>query len=707
MILICTLFSIFREKTERSNMIFFIKTMKFVVPAVSALVCSAVLAACGSDSSIKAPEEQSFNTFDDLPNCTKNREGETAFVEEDGLRYVCQEKKWTEMPDTLAEYDTEDDLPNCGSKVDGVKAYVKEDKTIYVCSDKSWNPYAVVYDTEDDLPNCGKKRNGEIAKLKDEDAFVICKDGSWAEYLEEEKEDNGDKSGDSDSGSNGNESTGDSSDSGSAKGDSSSSEFQWEEGGENSSTDDKTFKFEEGVLWKPSYGPRVHVFNDGLDESNFFTDESRTGKWFLNTDRTGDVPGVSTADTTYGKNYMTITHNLAYQNWSKKNGVIGPTPGPYAQALIYWSPKNTTADLSAYKGICLEYSSTKEFRLEFQSQGDGEDDFWDVWVPGGEHTVNLEFKNIPVAFWRSSNSVSIGQALKKMILMNIESPYIDNTQCYATNSNDCEDKTVTNTIKLYKIGEYGKCSGEAVELGKKRVVFEENVLWKSSYENKVRTYFGAVDEYNFMTDDASGWWFTYSDTSGTTDNGQSTVRKTFRSSGGYLEVNMNLVYDRWKKSGTSIVPSPYPYAAFGFDWASAGLNGFADLTQLGDGLCIDYTAEKGFDVIFYVFQDQDRWQYTVPASSVRKVVDIKFGDVKASGSDKGDFFRYDWQSGEGLPFKTVVKQVTGLHFETNGQHVGGLINWCTEDDLDAGVCEKQTVSNTIKLYKLGKYGACD
>lgn len=685
------------------------KIWKLNVTALSFVIAGG-LVACGDDSGTKSDSAETLvaGTFEDLPNCTKNREGETAFVEEEGLRYICQEKKWTEMPDTLAEYDSEDDLPNCGSKVDGVKAYVKEDKTIYVCSDKSWNPYAVVYDTEEDLPNCTKKKDGEIAKLKDEDSFVICKDGAWTKYQEEENKDNeGDSSA---SGTKEQESTGGSSDSG--KGESSSSEFQWDEGDpsgdvSSSSAKKKQVEFEEGVLWKPSYGKRVHVFNDGLDEYNFHSDESRTGKWFLNTDRTGDVPGVSTADTTYGKNYMTITHNLVYQNWSKKDGVIGPTPGPYAQALIYWSPKNTTADLSAYKGICLEYSSTKEFRLEFQSQGDGEDDFWDVWVPGGEHTVNLEFKNIPVAFWRSSNSVSIGQALKKMILMNIESPYIDNTQCYATNSNDCEDKTVTNTIKLYKIGEYGKCSGEAVELGKKSVVFEENVLWKSSYENKVRTYFGAVDEYNFMTDDASGWWFTYSDTSGTTDNGQSTVRKTLKSSGGYLEVNMNLVYDRWKKSGTSIVPSPYPYAAFGFDWASAGLNGFADLTQLGDGLCIDYTAEKGFDVIFYVFQDQDRWQYTVPASSVRKVVDIKFGDVKASGSDKGDFFRYDWQSGDGLPFKTVVKQVTGLHFETNGQHVGGLINWCTEDDLDAGVCEKQIVSNTIKLYKLGKYGACD
>lgn len=700
-------------------MICFEKKANVAASAVLALACSAMLVACGSDSSAKAEEEPSFKTFDDLPNCTNNREGETAFVEEDGLSYVCQEKKWTELPETMAEYKTEDDLPNCGNKADGAKAYVKEVQTIYVCADKSWNPYAEVYDSEDDLPNCGKKRDGEIAKLRDEDAFVICKEGSWAEYLEEKK-DSGEKSSDSGSSSSKNKSSSSSDDSGNGKVKSSSSGKLVSSSSSESQEDDdpsgdvssssakkKQVEFEEGVLWKPSYGKRVHVFNDGLDEYNFHSDESRTGKWFLNTDRTGDVPGVSTADTTYGKNYMTITHNLAYQNWSKKNGVIGPTPSPYAQALIYWSPKNTTADLSAYKGICLEYSSTKEFRLEFQSQGDGEDDFWDVWVPGGEHTVNLEFKNIPVAFWRSSNSVSIDQALKKMILMNIESPYIDNTQCYATNSNGCEDKTVTNTIKLYKIGEYGKCSGEAVELGKKRVVFEEDVLWKSSYGDKARTYFGAVDEYNFMTDDASGWWFTYSDTSSsTTDKGQSTVRKTFRSSGGYLEVNMNLVYDRWKKSGTSIAPSPYPYAAFGFDWTSAGLSGFADLTQLGDGLCIDYTAEKGFDVIFYVFQDQDRWQYTVPASSARKVIDIKFGDVKASGSDKGDFFRYDWQSGEGLPFKTIVKQVTGLHFETNSEHAGKYITWCTEEALDAGECEKQIVSNTIKLYKLGKYGAC-
>jgi len=673
-------------------MVYFNKMTKVAVPAIFALGCFAVLAACGSDSSADSSpktstEELSFETFDDLPNCTKNSEGKTAFIEEDGQQYVCQDGEWKEESEVVAEYET-----------------------------------------EDDLPNCSKNREKEVVKLKDTDSFMVCKGGAWVEYVEEEDDESDSTSNEKESSSSSDDGKKDessSSDDGkkdeSSSSDksvgSSSSEFQWEDdcadSGEgcqsssseksSSSTKKKEVEFEEGVLWKPSYGNRVHVFGDSLNEYNFHSDESRTGKWFLNTDRTGDVPGVSTADTTYGKNYMTITHNLAYQNWTRKDGVISPDPNPYAQALIYFSPKNTTADLSAYKGICLEYSSTKEFRLEFQSQGDGEDDFWDVWVPGGEHTVNLEFKNIPVAFWRSSNSVSIGQALKKMILMNIESPYIDNTQCYATNSNDCEDKTVTNTIKLYKIGEYGKCSGEAVELGKKRVVFEENVLWKSSYENKVRTFFGAVDEYNFMTDDVSGWWFTYSDTSSTTDNGQSTVRKTLKSSGGYLEINLSLVYDRWKMNGTNIVPSPYPYAAFGFNWTSANEDGFADLSLLGEGLCLDYTAEKGFDMILYVYQDQDRWQTTIPASSVRKVINVKFGDA----ADMGDFFRYDWQSGTGLPFETIVKQVTGLHFEMNGQHAGSYVDWCTEDDLDAGLCEKQTVTNTIKLYKLGKYGACD
>ena len=256
------------------------KIWKLNVTALSFVIAGG-LVACGDDSGTKSDSAETLvaGTFEDLPNCTKNREGETAFVEEEGLRYICQEKKWTEMPDTLAEYDSEDDLPNCGSKVDGVKAYVKEDKTIYVCSDKSWNPYAVVYDTEEDLPNCTKKKDGEIAKLKDEDSFVICKDGAWTKYQEEETKDNeGDSSA---SGTKEQESTGGSSDSG--KGESSSSEFQWDEGDpsgdvSSSSAKKKLVEFEEGVLWKPSYGPRVHVFNDGLDEYNFHSDESRTGK---------------------------------------------------------------------------------------------------------------------------------------------------------------------------------------------------------------------------------------------------------------------------------------------------------------------------------------------------------------------------------------------------------------------------------------------
>lgn len=672
--------------------------MKTLIKAGTGLVLIAgtsFFSACGGDSTSASKDEISttVEVFDDLPNCTSGHEGDIVNVVEDGNAYICQSGKWSEYKKPLQTYDSEDDLPSCGSKNDGERAIAGQD--LFACSDRQWSKVATVYATEEDLPSCTAKRKNENVYITDLKTFMVCEEDEWKEQSEprQSEDENQDTEEDLSSSTN-------------AK---SSSSFAWEDGSSSdakessSSVKQKAVEFEKGVLWKPSYGDRVHVFNDGLDEYNFLDDTTRVGKWFTFSDKGGDENGASTASVTYGDNYMTIKHNLVYHNWTRKDGAISPDPNPYAQALIYFSPKNTTADLSAYKGICLEYSSTKEFRLEFQSEGDGEDDFWDVWVPGGEHTVNLEFKNIPVASWRSGNSVSINQALKKMILMSIESPYIDRMKCYATNTNDCKDTTVTNTIKLYKIGEYGECSGDADELGKKRVDFEEDVLWKSSYENKVRTFFGAVDEYNFMTDDVSGWWFTYSDTSNTTDNGQSTVRKTLKSSGGYLEINLSLIYDRWKKDGTNIIPSPYPYAAFGFNWTSANEDGFADLSLLGEGLCLDYTAEKSFDMILYVYQDQDRWQTTIPASSVRKVINVKFGDA----ADMGDFFRYDWQSGAGLPFETIVKQVTGLHFEMNGQHAGSYVDWCTEEKLDADECEKQTVTNTIKLYKLGKYGACD
>ena len=646
-------------------MIFFDKTMKFVVPAVSALVCSAVLAACGSDSSIKAPEEQSFNTFDDLPNCTKNREGETAFVEEDGLRYVCQEKKWTEMPDTLTEYNTEDDLPSCGSKANGVKAYVKEVKTIFVCSDKSWNPYAVVYDTEDDLPNCTKKRDGEIAKLKDEDSFVICKEGAWAEHQEETKKGNEGVS--SASGSKEEDPTDTSSESGSKGENSSSSEFQWEEGGEISSAS-KTVKFEEGVLWKPSYGERVRGFNSDADEKTFWDDPTTNDWWHIYSD--AGSSGKSTGSIEVGSDYATIKTAMVYANWTKgESGMNVANPSPYVSTSFNFAPKGYV-DISGEKGVCIVYTSERDIRIEFVSKGKTSDtyDYWDVWAPASQtkKTARLKFANLPATWWQE-NASTLSQALKQMAAMAIVSPYRNQTHCYEVDPSNCNTVTEKNTIKLYMIGEYEKCpENDDIELGGKVVEFEKDILWEPGYGEKARTFFGDVDEYNFYTGDPSGWWYTYTDKE---SGGESVSEISYQAS--YLQAKLTN-----KDAGLG-----WADAAFGFELTNGyDVNGFVDLTvSFGKGICLEYSSGYDFDFKLHSNIIADQFWYRIPASAARTVIDIDFND----------YTDYDWQENEGS-LKNMLKKASSFHFEFAPRHTDGY----------------EYKTNTVKLYKLGKYGAC-
>ena len=632
------------------------KTLTKIGTGLALVACSAFLAACGSDTDTGTKASIIYKTSEDLPNCSANREGETETIK-DGTKYICTDGAWEKVGKNSSSQDDEDDLPSCTSKNAGKKVQVDDD--IYVCVDREWVEVYDVAESEDDMPKCGSKQEGRVVYVEETKEISKCVDGAWSVESEDEKTD--DKS--------------------------SASEGESSSSGKSSSSSDESEDnvFEEGIIWQPSYGKSVQNMTGGTE-------------WTEHGD--ADNYGKSTVVNTFGDSYATFKHSLVYQNWDNETGKNLPTPNPYAQSGFAWGEKGALfQDISDLEGLCIVYTSDKEFRLELQSRGGSDsyedDDFWDVWVPPSDtkRTARLKFSNLPKAWWRD-NVTTRAKALKEMRSLSIQSPYRDRVHCYAENVSDCDDVTYKNNIKLYMVAEYDKCpSGDDdFELGEKKVTFKEGILWDSWYGyGKARTFFGDDDEYSFGSD-GSGWWYTYSDTSEThAANGASTVSRA--NGDGYMKVNLKLVYQWGTNEKGQVVPTPYPYAAFGFDWSADAGGGYANLNDLGTtGLCLTYISTKDFDMAIHSYKEADEFHYTLAASASKKTINVKFSDFEA----------YDWNENTHT-LAQALKIATGLHFGYSNTHVGDALVSC--DDAGEPSCV-QTFSNEIKLYQLGTYGSC-
>ena len=104
---------------------------------------SSLLAACGDDSGSNSTTEVSnvdlqVEEFDELPNCSKNRNGDIAEVLGERKAYVCDNGRWEVDHDILDSVKTEDDLFVCQSKNEGDSVWVTDESAIFVCSDRKW-----------------------------------------------------------------------------------------------------------------------------------------------------------------------------------------------------------------------------------------------------------------------------------------------------------------------------------------------------------------------------------------------------------------------------------------------------------------------------------------------------------------------------------------------------------------------------------------
>ena len=109
---------------------------------------------------------------EDLPNCSKNREGMKAFLNEGN--FVCTSGKWTAEPPI---YESEEDFPRCTKNREGEKA--KTEDGDFVCIDGAWAKEISGYETEEDLPKCTRKKEGMVVFVEETEATLICKSGLW------------------------------------------------------------------------------------------------------------------------------------------------------------------------------------------------------------------------------------------------------------------------------------------------------------------------------------------------------------------------------------------------------------------------------------------------------------------------------------------------------------------------------------------------
>ena len=116
------------------------QTLPSLLVSLSSLLA---LAACGDDSGSNSTTETSnvdlqVEVFDDLPNCSKNRNGDIAEVLGERKAYVCDNGRWEADHDILDSVKTEDDLSVCQSKNEGDSLWVTDESAIFVCTDRKW-----------------------------------------------------------------------------------------------------------------------------------------------------------------------------------------------------------------------------------------------------------------------------------------------------------------------------------------------------------------------------------------------------------------------------------------------------------------------------------------------------------------------------------------------------------------------------------------
>ena len=224
----------------------------------------------------------------------------------------------------------------------------------------------------------------------------------------------------------------------------------------------------------------------------------------------------------------------------------------------------------------------------------------------------------------------------------------------------------------------------------KVVTFEDGIMYTSTYGDRVRTFFNTVDEYTFFDDnavtrDSSGWWFSFNDQE---DGGTSMVFAG--SEMGSYTAEIDLVYD-WYYNGEYMESVPYPYGAIGFNLSPVG--SAVDMSDW-EGICVTYSATK--PVAFTLkssYDGRSSWYTKLPSATV-KTLDIAFTTTV--------FHQPTWAIEQSVIYPTFANaksKVVAIHFKYSNDEAGVTCS------TTSASCTTTSI-NSIKIHKLGKYGAC-
>ncbi|MBR2197673.1 MAG: hypothetical protein IJ909_04445 [Fibrobacter sp.] len=225
----------------------------------------------------------------------------------------------------------------------------------------------------------------------------------------------------------------------------------------------------------------------------------------------------------------------------------------------------------------------------------------------------------------------------------------------------------------------------------KVVTFEDGIMYTASYNDRVRTFFNTVDEYTFFDDnaetkDSSGWWFSFDDSA---DKGSSMV---FLQYGVGVDAEIDLVYKNWSEEGsgknTYMAPHPYPYGAIGFNMSPTG--GAVDMSDW-EGICVTYSATDPLELTLKSSLDGESSWYAPLLSASMKTVNLKFSATT--------FGQPTWS--KSYPsFSQALSMVEAIHFKYSNDESGVS---CT---VSTGSFCPTSAINSVKIFKIGKYGAC-
>lgn len=111
-----------------------------LVSLSSIFVCSALISACGDDSSSSSGEEV-VNNYNKLPSCNSENDAQVATLDTTNDVYVCRDGKWETLDIEFVASDTAatlEDIPNCATKQEGNSYFIEKVDVAYICKDGRW-----------------------------------------------------------------------------------------------------------------------------------------------------------------------------------------------------------------------------------------------------------------------------------------------------------------------------------------------------------------------------------------------------------------------------------------------------------------------------------------------------------------------------------------------------------------------------------------